>query len=96
MLINMITKSKNNILERLENNEEFLYLEDMVVAGEGEDFMVLLSQLKYEIMEEAYLEGYKDGITDKVKQEFLKDPAEHLNIIHVRKLLEDLGIKPGE
>lgn len=92
----MLDKTEKNINFKLQETEKFGKLEDILLEGDdSEDKKRLLDSIteyKDLIAEVAYLEGYKQAIKEAAAEKFAENPAQHMDIIQTRKLLESLGV----
>jgi len=91
----MITKKYEEITDQLESNSEYRNLEDRLIdlAGEeaAEKVVCTVSDLRDEIIEFAYLEGFAAGIEKKTREEFKRNITSHLKSTDLHELLDQLG-----
>jgi hypothetical protein len=96
-------KTENRIKDFLYHDKDFIQTEQLALEFvkeyvddiEEPDFLDQLSAVYDIIMEQAYLEGYKDGLEKKTKQDLMENISEHINIEQAHEIVASLGIKPG-
>jgi hypothetical protein len=92
----MLAKTENLIGQKLQEIEEFRNLEDILTKTSDpkmeQDKLSAVTEYKDIVAEIAYLAGYKQAIKEAAAEQFAENPAEHMDIIQTRKLLESLGI----
>jgi len=93
----MLAKTENLIGQKLQELEEFGELEDILIDSDSpeqeQEKLSAVTEYKDLVAEVAYLAGYKQGIKEESAERFAENPAEHMDIIQTRKLLESLGFK---
>jgi flagellar biosynthesis/type III secretory pathway protein FliH len=99
----MISRTENRIKDFLYHDNDFIqteqialeFIKEYVEDYEEPDFLDQLSKVYDMIMEQAYLEGYKDGLEKKTKENLMENISEHINIKQAYEIVASLGIKPG-
>ena len=92
----MLAKTENLIGQKLQEIEEFRNLEDILIETNdpkmAQEKLSSVTEYKDIVAEIAYLVGYKQAIKEAVAEQFAENPAEYMDIIQTRKLLESLGV----
>ena len=95
----MIMKTQDRINRFLHNDKDFTDMESQLLEYvrniDLDDFLDDLIRIENRVMEQAYLEGYKDGLEKKTKENIMENLTDHIDINQIHELLDSLEIKPG-
>lgn len=91
----MIFKTYEKITDELESNSEYRNLEDKILdlADEkvAEEIICVISDLRDEIIEFAYLEGFAKGIEKKTQEEFKENIKQHIKAKDLTDIIDSFG-----
>ncbi|PTX14565.1 hypothetical protein SAMN04488598_1854 [Halanaerobium congolense] len=88
----MVSKTYEKITDELESNSEYRNLEDKILdladQEVSEEMVSVISDLREEIIESAYLEGFAAGIEKKTREEFKENITSYLKTTDLNEILD--------
>ena len=97
----MLERKRNEIAEKLADDDDFISLKDGLTSiinnndGNVDDkFIDLLVEIEDIVIEKAYLEGFKDGLTDQVEKKTKSNVSSWLKMEQLSGILDRIEKKP--